>query len=123
MPAIQKRDVAPRWGRTTPFVRNDPLRAQVLLSGLIPSVYPAAAQFPPQRGCWSTRAELELAQGNPGHALEILDLLIASTVNLEQFGPYAVPRLSQLRGQALAALGRLEEAEAELKGTLPVASR
>ena len=34
-----------------------------------------------------------------------------------------VPHLSRLRAQALAALGHLDDAEAELQGTLPVASK
>ncbi len=72
------------------------------------------------RELWSARAELELAQGNPAHALEIVDWLLASTPNFAQYGPQSVPHLSRIRGQALAALGRIVEAEAEFQGALPV---
>lgn len=75
------------------------------------------------RRLWSSRAELELAQGNPIRALEIVDKLLASTVNHEQHGPYAIPYLSRLRAQALIGLGQWAEAEAVLRGTLGVASR
>ena len=104
-------------------LQNDLARAEALLSELLSAEYPNGHELAPVRGAWSIRAELELAQDNPGRALETVDRLIGFTVNREQYGPHAVPRLSRLRGQALAALGRLEEAEAELQGTLPVAIR
>ncbi len=75
------------------------------------------------RGCWATRAELELASGNPVRALEIVERLIASTANLAQHGPQSVPRLAQLRGQALAALGRNEEAVLEFQGAQSVSQK
>ena len=103
--------------------QGDFARAHALLTGLLPAEYPNGQELAPQRGCWVIYAELELARGNPDRSLEIMDRMIASTVNLEQYGLHAVPRLSQLRGQALAALGRLAEAEAELQGTLPIAIR
>src|SRR5262249_16575861 len=73
------------------------------------------------RGCWTVRAELGLPLGNPAQALYIVERLLASTANLAQYGPQAVPRLSQLRGQAFVALGHIEEAVAELQGALQVA--
>ena len=105
------------------IVQNDLDRARALLAGLLPLEYPSGQELAPARECWTVDAELELAQGNPGRALEILDRLMAFTVNLNQYGPYAIPRLSRVRGQALVALGRLGEAEAELQGTLPIATR
>ncbi len=68
------------------------------------------------RGCWAARAELDLASGKPAHALEIVERLLASTANLAQYGPHSVPRLSRMRGQALIALGRMEEAVADFQG-------
>ncbi|MGE5224141.1 MAG: ATP-binding protein, partial [Omnitrophica WOR_2 bacterium] len=99
------------------LLENDFARAQALLIELLPGEYPEGRELSPQIACWSVRAELEVRQGHPGHALEIVDRLLSSTLNLAQYGPHAVPRLSRLRGQALAALGRMEDAEAELHGT------
>lgn len=64
-----------------------------------------------QRWLWSVRAELALAQGDAARALEITDRLIASAPNP---GPERViPYLWKLRGEALMALGRSEEAAAD----------
>ena len=59
----------------------------------------------------------------PEGALEIVERLLASTANLAQYGPQSVPRLSQLRGQALVTLGRIEEAVAEFQGAQTVAQK
>ncbi|MGE5139239.1 MAG: helix-turn-helix transcriptional regulator [Rudaea sp.] len=103
------------------LLQNDLARAGALLAPLLPSEYPETQALFPLRVCWTARAELELKEGKPRRALEIVDRLLAFTPNLEQYGPYAVPRLSRLRALALADLGRLDEAESELQGTLPVA--
>lgn len=66
-----------------------------------------------QRLAWRARGELALAVGDPGLALQIADQLIASAANLSP--EHAIPRLSKLRGEALAALHRTVEAEAELQ--------
>jgi DNA-binding CsgD family transcriptional regulator len=108
---------------TASVLQNDLARAQKLLDAWLPADYPEAGLTIPLRRLWSGRAELELAQGNPGRTLEIVERLLASTVNLAQVGPHAVPHLSRLRAHALAGLGHVEDAEAELQGTLPVASR
>jgi DNA-binding CsgD family transcriptional regulator len=101
--------------------QSDIARAHALLAELLPGKYPEGQEQVLLRSCWCVYAELELAQGNPHRALDIIDRLLAATPNLAEYGPHAVPRLSRLRSQALAALGRMEEAEAELHGTLPVA--
>jgi DNA-binding CsgD family transcriptional regulator len=98
-------------------------RARDLLDASLPAAFPAGQVVAPVRRVWSVRAGLELAQGNPDRALDIVDWLLASTKNLAENGADAVPVLSRLRGRALAALGRLEEAEAELHGTLLVAQQ
>ncbi len=66
-----------------------------------------------QRLVWAARADLALASGDPGQALDITDGLIASAANLSE--ETVIPRLWKLRGEAMMALGRAEEAEAILK--------
>jgi len=66
-----------------------------------------------QRIAWCARGELALAAGHPGLALEIADQLIASAARLSP--EQVIPRLSKLRGEALAALQQTEEAEADFQ--------
>ncbi|MFQ5859688.1 MAG: tetratricopeptide repeat protein, partial [Anaerolineae bacterium] len=66
-----------------------------------------------ERMVWCARGELALAAGDPDLALQIADQLIASAANLTP--EQAIPRLWKLRGEALAALDRTEEAEVELQ--------
>src|SRR5437899_12610746 len=66
-----------------------------------------------QRGVWAARADLALARGDPGLALDIADRLIASAANLSSVR--VIPRLWKVRGEALAALGRVAEAETMLR--------
>ncbi|MGE5249345.1 MAG: helix-turn-helix transcriptional regulator [Bacteroidota bacterium] len=103
------------------LLQKDFARARALLGALLPAEYPEAEQLLPRRACWAVRAELELMEGQPGRALELIDRLLASAPNLGQYGPHAIPYLSLLRGRSLAALGQMEEAEVELEGALPVA--
>ena len=73
------------------------------------------AQTIGQRLAWHARAELALARDEPVLALQIVDRLIASAANAAKCtGECIIPRLSKLRGEALAALGRADEAEAAL---------
>jgi DNA-binding CsgD family transcriptional regulator len=67
-----------------------------------------------QRLAWCARAELALAQGDPAPALQIVDQLITSAGHVERYGEGCVPWLWHLRGAALAALGRQDEAETAL---------
>jgi DNA-binding CsgD family transcriptional regulator len=106
---------------TVLVLQNDLVQAQELMDTSLPAEYPEGRMTIPLRGLWSQRAELELAEGSPHRALEIAERLLASTVNLAQYGPHAVPYLSRLHARALASVGRLQEAETELQGTLPVA--
>jgi DNA-binding CsgD family transcriptional regulator len=53
-----------------------------------------------------------LAGGDAAHALEIADRLIATQLGRAAGG--CAPRTAQLRGEALAALGRIDEAEVAL---------
>ena len=61
------------------------------------------------RMLWCAHAELRLARGDADEALDIVDRLIASDPN--QAPETVVPRLWRLRGEALAALRRRDEAE------------
>jgi len=56
------------------------------------------------RMCWLVFAEVKLALEQPKAALEIGDALVKTS------DPGVAPRLWQLRGDALAALGRVDEA-------------
>jgi tetratricopeptide (TPR) repeat protein len=73
----------------------------------------AAMQTIGQRLVWATRAELALARGDPGPTLDITERLITSAANLSN--EHVIPRLWKLRGETLAALGRVEEAETTLR--------
>jgi tetratricopeptide (TPR) repeat protein len=72
-----------------------------------------SAQRTVGRLCWCARAELDLARGAPDRALDIADQLIAAITTAS--GARVIPRLWKLRGEALAALGRADEAEAVLR--------
>ncbi len=73
----------------------------------------AAMQTIGQRLVWAARADLALARGDPTLALHITDRLIASATNLAD--EYVIPRLWKQRGEALAALHRIAEAETVLQ--------
>jgi DNA-binding CsgD family transcriptional regulator len=64
-----------------------------------------------QRLSWVTRGELALAQGRPEVALDIAGRLAG---NVSPDGQYGMPMVAILRGKALTALDRLDEAESWL---------
>ncbi|MBI3241881.1 MAG: tetratricopeptide repeat protein [Chloroflexi bacterium] len=68
-----------------------------------------------QRHAWATYAELALAQGRADEALRVVEMLIDSATGIEVQGEHAIPRFGLARGEALAALGRTEEAEIVLQ--------
>ncbi|MGH2560267.1 MAG: helix-turn-helix transcriptional regulator [Thermomicrobiales bacterium] len=74
----------------------------------------APVQDPPvtlgQRLCWLGRAQLALAAGDPALALSVADRLIAADATPDA----VIPRVWHVRGEALAALGRIEDAELAL---------
>ena len=69
-----------------------------------------------ERQLWLARAELALAEHKPEMTLEIVDARLASERAANPNGVLGVPRLSLLRAEALAALGRYEDAERVLEG-------
>jgi DNA-binding CsgD family transcriptional regulator len=73
----------------------------------------AAMQTLGQRLVWVARADMALARGDPGLALDITEGLIASAANLSN--ERIIPHLWKLRAEVLAVLGRVAEAEGELR--------
>ncbi len=61
-----------------------------------------------KRLCWVRRAELALLQGDPDHALEIVDRLIASAAGMTPGS--VITYLWKLKGEALEAAGLTEDA-------------
>lgn len=72
-----------------------------------------------QRMAWCARGELALAAGDDGLASRIADQLIATASNLTP--EHRIPWVGKLRGAALTALGRTDEAEVELQAALETA--
>ncbi len=60
-----------------------------------------------KRYCWVRRAELALSEENPALALDITERLITSAPGMSP--GRVITFLWQLKGEALAALGRTEE--------------
>jgi DNA-binding CsgD family transcriptional regulator len=94
------------------LLEHDLARAEGLLNAEFKPDLPM--QTLGQRRMWLGRAEFALAQGDPGLALQITDRLIASAANMAHGDVGAIPSLARVRGEALAALQRWEEAEATL---------
>jgi len=93
------------------LLSHDLAQAESLLDTALDSGVPAHTLA--QRLIWSARAELALARGDPGLALDITDRLIASAANMSE--ERVIPRLWKLRGEALVALHREAEAESVLQ--------
>jgi len=63
-----------------------------------------------ERQLYLARAEVALIAGQPGTALEIVDARLAAEAAGDSDNTLGVPRLTLLRGSALTALGRLDDA-------------
>ncbi len=74
-----------------------------------------------QRQLWRERAELALALGKPKSALDVADGLFATAANVPAGDMGPMPYIARIRGEALAALERWEEAEATLLAALNTA--
>lgn len=68
-----------------------------------------------ERLLWGARAEVELVRNEPANALAIADARLASERAANPNSVLGVPRLSLVKGQALAALGRDDDALSALE--------
>ncbi len=94
-------------------------QAQALLDSVLTPELPL--QPLAQRRVWVARAELALAQGNPGLAIEIVDRLFAAQAENEAQVIGAVPYLAKVCGEGLVALRQWEAAEATFQSALATA--
>ena len=69
-----------------------------------------------RRYCWTRRAELALAQGDPALALDIVERLIASAPGMSP--GRVIPFLWKLKGEAQGAMGHGEEAQTLLQAAV-----
>ena len=69
-----------------------------------------------QRRVWLAKAELAAVRGMPDDAVMIIDRILASAPNVNEQGD--IPHAAKLRGDALLAMGRMEDAEAALLGAV-----
>ncbi len=98
---------------STCIAQGDYTRAQEVFDSIIgPEVSNKTMRTLAQRLVWCARVELELSWAHPDKALAILNELTSTAANAED--GTVIPRLCHLRGEALAALGRAEEAEVVL---------
>jgi tetratricopeptide (TPR) repeat protein len=95
-------------------LRDDLAGAQTLLETVLSPQTPMDTMG--KRYCWARRAELALSQGDPDLALEIVERLIASAPGLLPEG--VITFLWKLKGEALAAMGRVEEAASLLNAAI-----
>lgn len=103
------------------IAQRDLARASEVLAPLLDEATPMETQG--QRLNWLARAELALAEGEPQLAHTITGRLIASAVHADVRGAGCVPALWQLHGEALAALGQSDSAEAALRAAAAGAER
>jgi DNA-binding CsgD family transcriptional regulator len=94
-------------------------QAAAALDAVSDASLPARTQA--QQLVWRSRAELALARDDPATALQIIDQLLTSVGApqphpTQDFAAGVVPGLWLLRGRALAACGKLEDAFALLQG-------
>ncbi|MGI8857833.1 MAG: helix-turn-helix transcriptional regulator [Thermomicrobiales bacterium] len=113
------RDLGSAWwiGNITGYLaqayllRRDIPAAEALLAATMPRDH-APRSSPERRMAWAW-GETMLAKGDPAAALAIADGLIASAPGTPN--PQAIPWLGKLRGEALTALHRLDEATRALE--------
>lgn len=94
------------------ILQKEMTKAQALLQAAIKSRLPMTTLG--QRYIWLGQAEFALADGDPEQALQIADRLIASAPPPYPQSTDVIPNLARLRGEALTALKRWDEAEAAL---------
>ena len=96
---------------------NDLAQAETVLHIALSS--DTSAQTMAQRMAWCASVELALAQRHPARALEMIDQLIASAASTPEW--QSSLRVLKLRGEALAALQRPDEAEVAFKRAQEIA--
>ena len=97
---------------------HDFAQAEKLLHTALSPETPAETMA--QRMIWCASVELALAQGHPTRALEIIDQLIASAASTPE--NQSSLRVLKLRGEALAALQRPDEAEVAFQAAQEIAA-
>jgi DNA-binding CsgD family transcriptional regulator len=97
---------------TISILEHDLVQAQALLDAVFSPDLPM--QTLAQRWIWRGYAELALAQGDAGLAVQITDQLLTNLANREDSDGNGIPYLSKFRGEALASLQQWKEAEASL---------
>lgn len=95
------------------LMKADTARARAVLAAAMPADDPTGT-LPRQRMAWAW-GELALAEGEADRAMTVAERLIASVPGDAR---QPVPALLSLRARALIALGRMEEAEADLLSAL-----
>jgi tetratricopeptide (TPR) repeat protein len=104
---------------STCIAQGDYTRAEAILNDVFGPQTPC--QTLAQRLAWCARAELELVRNHPDKALAIVDRLISSATHVAD--GEVIPRLWHLHGEALAALGKVEEAGSVLCSARNAAQR
>jgi DNA-binding CsgD family transcriptional regulator len=95
------------------LLQNEFHRAEAVLNeALAPEILPRNGL---ERGVWRARAELALARGEPEQGLEIVNHLITTALHIKEYEAGCIPRLWQLRGEALNLLKQWAGAEAALQ--------
>jgi len=110
--------VATAFLASVTILQHEVAQAESLLDSFLRPDAPAETLG--QRLCWSVRAELALARGEPALTLQIADQLLHSAPNVGQRQPILRPL--KLRGEALAMLHQVTEAESTLLATQQTAS-
>jgi tetratricopeptide (TPR) repeat protein len=95
-------------------MRHDPLQAETCLETVLHPETPMDSMY--KRYCWAWRAQLALSQGDPALALDIAERLIASAPGMSP--GRVITFLWKLKGEALAAMGHLEEARTLLQAAI-----
>lgn len=100
----------------THIAQGDLVQAGIVLDTVIGARMDdmSAAPTLAQRLCWMARAELLLALGDPTESLGIVGRLIALVKDTTTDDAPVEPRLLKLQGEALTALGHIEQADAAL---------
>jgi tetratricopeptide (TPR) repeat protein len=96
------------------LVRDDLTGAQACLERVLSPRTPMDTMG--NRYCWARRAELALAQGDPALTLDITDRLITSAPGMSP--GRVITFLWKLKGEALATMGHMEEAQSFLQAAI-----